>query len=303
MNSSKSPLTQCTGINYHLAKQLLERNCSVLIADLALRPEAEELVKKYSSGSPKAVFVKTDVTNWRQLQDSIEATVREFGGVDIVGPGAGVFEEPWSNFWIPPGEKDTRDTIESSSYKTLDINVTHPIRASQIAISEFLNPKDASDKVSPTNPKRIILTSSIAGQVFAVPFPLYFTSKHAISGFARSLGGLEEPLGIRVNCVAPGVVKTPLWTEHPEKLKTFDEEKDTWVTPEEVAEQMIRLMEDPEMVGGTILEVLHNTQRVVPPFGNPGPGAGGEAGVSTSQGEQAYTEAFERVTRKGWGKL
>lgn len=88
------------GINYCLVKQLLERNCSVLIADLALRPEAEELVKKYTS-SPKCLFIKTDVTDWKQLQHSIDQTVAEFGGLDIVGPGAGIFEEPWSNFWIP----------------------------------------------------------------------------------------------------------------------------------------------------------------------------------------------------------
>ena len=193
--------------------------------------------------------------------------------------------------------------MERSSYLTLDINVTHPVRASQIAISEFLNPAEAKDKASPQNPKRIILTSSIAGQAFGVPFPLYFTSKHAVSAFARSLGGLEDPLGIRVNCVAPGVVKTPLWTDHPEKLKIFEEGTDTWVTPEEVAEQMIRLMEDPELPGGTILEVLHKTQRVVPAFGNPGPGADGGVGVSTTKGEQAGIEAFERMTRKGWGKL
>jgi NAD(P)-dependent dehydrogenase (short-subunit alcohol dehydrogenase family) len=199
----------------------------VLIADLGLRPEAQELVTKYTT-SPKAVFQKTDVTDWKQLQTAFDVAKKEFGGIDIVGPGAGVFEEPWSNFWVPPGSAKSRDTLETSSYKTLDINITHPIRAAQIAISEFLNPADPKDKASPSNPKRIIMTSSIAGQGFGIPFPLYFTSKHAISGFTRSLGGLEEPLGIRVNGVAPGVVKTPLWLEHPEKLKIFGEDTDTW---------------------------------------------------------------------------
>ena len=143
------------------------------------------------------------------------------------------------------------------------------LRATQIALGEFLNPSDPKDKATPQNPKRVILTSSIAGQAFGIAYPLYFTSKHAISGFARSLGDLEGPLGIRVNCVAPGVVKTPLWTEHPEKLKIVDPERDTWVTPEEVAREMIRLMEDPELVGGTILEVAKTT-RIVPAFMNPG---------------------------------
>ncbi|KIW04608.1 uncharacterized protein PV09_04356 [Verruconis gallopava] len=290
-----------SGINYCLAKQLLERNCSVLIADLSLRPEAQDLVDKYSSRSgPRAVFHKTDVADWTQLQASFEAAKKEFGGLDIVGPGAGVFEEPWSNFWIPPGSKGTRDTIESSRYKTLDINITHPVRVTQMAISEFLNPQDPADKVSPANPKRVILTSSIAGQAFGIPYPLYFTSKHAISGFARSMGGLEAPLGIRVNCVAPGIVRTPLWLDHAEKLKIIDEETDTWVTPEEVAEQMIRLLEDPELPGGTILEVAHQKSRIVPPFMNPGPSG---VGLSTSRADQAEAETLQQVTAPGWGKV
>jgi NAD(P)-dependent dehydrogenase (short-subunit alcohol dehydrogenase family) len=283
-----------------LAKLLLERNCSVLLADLALRPEAQELVDKHSSGSPKAVFQKCDVTDWKQLQTAFDACKKELGGIDIVGPGAGVFEEPWSNFWHPPGSEKSKDSLETSSYKTLDINVTHPIRAAQVAISEFLNPADPKDKASPANPKRIIMTSSIAGQGFGIPFPLYFTSKHAISGFTRSLGGLEDPLGIRVNGVAPGVVKTPLWLEHPEKLKLFSEDTDTWITPEEVAEQMIRLMEDPELVGGTILEVASKTSRVVPAYMNPGPQG---AGVSTSQAMKVYDETLELVQAPGWGTL
>jgi NAD(P)-dependent dehydrogenase (short-subunit alcohol dehydrogenase family) len=279
---------------------LLERNCSVLLADLALRPESQALVDKYSSGSPRAVFQKCDVTDWKQLQAAFEACKKEFGGIDIVGPGAGVFEEPWSNFWFPPGSKQSKDTLESSSYKTLDINVTHPIRAAQVAISEFLNPPDPKDKASAANPKRIVMTSSIAGQGFGIPFPLYFTSKHAIGGFTRSLGGLEEALGIRVNAVAPGIVKTPLWTEHPEKLKIFNEDVDTWISPEEVAEQMVRLMEDVEMVGGTILEVVSKSTRIVPPFMNPGPNG---AGASTSHSLRANDETLELVQAPGWGQL
>jgi NAD(P)-dependent dehydrogenase (short-subunit alcohol dehydrogenase family) len=68
--------------------------------------------------------------------------------------------------------------------------------------------KNPKDKASPSNPKRIVLTSSIAGQAYGLPTPLYFASKHAISGFTRSLGALDESLGIRVNAVAP--VRKPL---------------------------------------------------------------------------------------------
>lgn len=62
----------------------------MLIADLALRPEAQKLVDKHTTGSPRAVFVQTDVTQWTQLERMFEVARREFGGVDVVCPGAGI---------------------------------------------------------------------------------------------------------------------------------------------------------------------------------------------------------------------
>jgi NAD(P)-dependent dehydrogenase (short-subunit alcohol dehydrogenase family) len=219
--------------------------------------------------------------------------------VDIVGPGAGVFEPHWSNFWIPPGSKESEDTKHGDRYKMMDINVTHPIRAAQMAISTFLHPKDGK-KCSPENPKRIIMTASIAGQVSMMPVPMYIASKWAISGFTRSLGSLERTIGIRCNAVAPGLVRTPLFLDHPEKLKIMDETKDKWVTPESVAEAMVKLMEDDELVGGTILEVGANSQRIVPLFNNPGPK--GE-GFSTSNSSLMVEEVYEWLGTEDWGKF
>lgn len=64
----------------------------MLIADLALRPEAKALVETYSTGSPRAIFQETDVCEWLQLERMFEVAEREFGEVDIVCPGAGVYE-------------------------------------------------------------------------------------------------------------------------------------------------------------------------------------------------------------------
>lgn len=244
-------LNKPSGINFSFAELLLARGCNVLIADIALRPESQKLLEKYSSSSPRAVFQKTDVTSWPQLDDMFSTARREFGSIDIVCPGAGIYEPHWSNFWHPPGTGgSSRDDPAGGRYANIDINVTHPIRATQLAISEFLN-ASGKDKVSKENPKRVILISSIAGQLPNLHAPIYVAAKHAMNGFIRSLATLEQELGIRVNGVAPGVIKTPLWTEHPEKLTFFDDSKDEWATPEEVAEGMLRCLEEPELGGGT----------------------------------------------------
>ena len=85
-----------SGINLCFAKLLLSKGCNVVFADLALRPEAEAVVAQYPLTSPqgtaKAVFQKTDVTDWAQLDKMFEVAIEHFGGADIVCPGAGVFE-------------------------------------------------------------------------------------------------------------------------------------------------------------------------------------------------------------------
>ncbi|PGH04928.1 3-hydroxybutyrate dehydrogenase [Blastomyces parvus] len=265
-----------SGINLCFVKLLLQNGCNCLLADLALRPEAQAIVDQYSASSPRAVFQQTDVTEWSQLEKMFEVAEKEFGEIDIVCPGAGIFEPSFSNFWHPPGSPESRDSRLGSRYSVLDINLTHPIRTTQLAMSRFANSK---------SPKSIVHVSSIAGQGPSPVTPIYSATKHAINGFVRSLAILDR-IGIRVSAVAPGYVKTPLWTEHPENMRILDESKDVWVTPEEVAEVMLALVERDEVnemmlsdskeggqaipiQGGTILEVS-KTVRAVSVFNDPG---------------------------------
>ena len=88
-------LTNSLGINLSFARALLAKRCNVLFADLALRPEAQELVSNHandSQSSAKAVFQKTDVRDWQHLERMFHVASRHLGGADIVCPGAGVFE-------------------------------------------------------------------------------------------------------------------------------------------------------------------------------------------------------------------
>ncbi|KAF2264230.1 NAD(P)-binding protein [Lojkania enalia] len=290
-----------SGINFSFASLLLSRGCNVLFADLALRPEAQKVVDEYVAktvGGPRAIFLKTDVTDWKQLFHMFEVATKEFGVIDIVCPGAGIYDPYWSNFWHPPGSAKSKDAPDGGRYASLDINVTHPIRSTQLAISQFLNPKNGG-KVSITNPKRVIIISSIAGQVSNLATPIYVAAKHAMNGFVRSLGHLDTEIGIRVNAVAPGVIKTPLWTEHPEKMTFLDAEKDEWATAEEVAEAMVRCLEDPELGGGTIVEVGAKQTRKVSQLNDPGPSGPGH---TVSRLRDNYEEVFRWLAEEGWGQ-
>ncbi|KAI8938497.1 hypothetical protein NX059_004387 [Plenodomus lindquistii] len=288
-----------SGINFSFASLLLSHGCNVLIADLGLRPEAQVLVDQHTAknaGKPRAVFLKTDVTRWADLENMFAVALKEFGEVDVVCPGAGVYDPHWTNFWHPPGAPGgvSRDDPTGGRYASLDINLTHPIRTTQLAISAFLAAQKEGEQ---KKQKRVVLVSSIAGQMPNFNTPLYTAAKHGINGFTRSLAPLDARLSIRVNAVAPGLIKTPLWTDHPEKLTWINEEKDEWATPEEVAEAMLRCLEDEELVGGTVLEVGKQQTRVVGVLNDPGPSGKGHTVSRLGEGDE---EVFGWLGGVGW---
>ncbi|KAL8958037.1 MAG: hypothetical protein Q9193_004832, partial [Seirophora villosa] len=198
-----------SGINLAFARLLLRNQCNVLFADLALRPEAKEVVDAHSSprSSARAVFQETDVREWPQLERMFDVASKEFGTVDIVCPGAGVYEPPFSSFWHPPGASPlSRDLPDSSRYASLDINLLHPIRTTQLAIAHFLSSREPPSSLAASHVPtcNIIHISSIAAQTSPLLAPLYNASKHGLSGFVRTLAPLDNPTHrIRVTAVAP----------------------------------------------------------------------------------------------------
>ncbi|KAH6953893.1 hypothetical protein BKA56DRAFT_439506, partial [Ilyonectria sp. MPI-CAGE-AT-0026] len=68
----------------------LEGGCSVTIADVKLRPEAEALVTKYASkdATTPVDFHKTDISDWGQIACLWKKTLETFGLIDIVVNGA-----------------------------------------------------------------------------------------------------------------------------------------------------------------------------------------------------------------------
>jgi NAD(P)-dependent dehydrogenase (short-subunit alcohol dehydrogenase family) len=92
----------------------------------------------------------------------------------------------WSNFW---------DDTEGDGYSQVDINVTHPLKLSRIAIRALLG----------KNKKGVILiTASLAGFQGTFSAALYCATKHAIIGFVRSMAELDRLEGVKVVAVAPG---------------------------------------------------------------------------------------------------
>lgn len=152
------------GINLAFTTLLLQHGCSVVLADLVLLPAAQALLDQYPplpSSTPTALFHKTDVSSWSQLSSLFGFTVENLGCIDILCPGAGVFEPEWSSFWHPPG---TASSLDVGGYKLLDINLVHPMRMVQMGIEYWLREKREG---------RVVCVGSIAGQLADVGSPMY----------------------------------------------------------------------------------------------------------------------------------
>ena len=176
------------------------------------------------------------------------------------------------------------DTVDTSSYKTLDINVNHPIRATQLAIDSFKRQKLGHGS--------IVLISSMAAQLANFSAPMYTASKAAISAFTRALGPLENTVNIRCTAVAPGVVRTPL-LDYGSLKDGIDEKVDTLILPEKVAEVMLALIQDPAYVGGTVLEVGAEDVRKVERLNDPGPQ--GKKGCTASKVINLFNNTNELI--------
>ncbi len=186
-----------SGINFAFAKILYEAKAHVLIADLGLTPEAAEWMATVDSS--RVHFQKTDVTDWQQLEDAFNTAEEKFGGVvDIITPGAGVYEPAVESFW--------NDKDRDSHYKVLDINLVHPIKTSRIAIRRLVDAK---------KPGTIVYVSSVGGQRASLITPLYTIAKHGINALTLSLAALDDLVGIRTVAVAPGYVFSTLRSRHP----------------------------------------------------------------------------------------
>lgn len=179
-----------------------------MIADLALRPESEATLAQYRHdgtsppSNPSAAFHKTDVTNWAQLSELFETTLKTFGRVDIVVNGAGIFEPPWSSYWNPPGvspkAKDAADAA-IGSYNIFNINTIGPIRLSQIALDYWLQNREVKGN--------LLWVASMGGYIHSIQTPLYFASKAAMISVVKSLQGLKQLVGIKNSVVCPGPVR------------------------------------------------------------------------------------------------
>lgn len=232
-----------SGIGFALAKLCHQQGARVLIGDLKLTTEAE----KYIADNDAITWAVSDVTDWNSLHNLISKSLQEFKDVpDVYCPVAGLYEPPWSNFW---------NDSEDNHYKILRINIDHPIKLTRLAMRALASAQKQGVVCL------VASTAGIRGNYFAT---LYATSKHAIMGFAKSLGQADPDEGVKVVCVMPGTVKSPLWENREDDIARETRYADRkLMQPSVIAEMMLRMIEDQKFSGGTCLLKTIQEERIV----------------------------------------
>ncbi|KAK7432907.1 hypothetical protein QQZ08_000378 [Neonectria magnoliae] len=245
-----------SGISHALTKRLLESGCSVVMADLRLRPEAEETLKQYQhppaeAGAASAIFCQTDLCDWSQINSLWETTLKTFGHVNLLVNGAGLYEPPFSDFWNPPGISPlSQDPADASvgMFKTYAVNTIAPIRLAQIAVEYWLRPENRELQGN------ILWLASMAGYIHGLLTPFYYSSKAAVVSICKSLGSLNKIAGIRNAAICPGVVDTPIF--HDPYSRERVQAEDLMLTVDELVDVAMSAVQSPQYGNGNIIEVF-----------------------------------------------
>jgi len=175
------------GIGQSIAVELARQGANIVVSDIL---SGDVTVNKIMALKRKAIYVKTDVSDKKQVENLIQQTIKKFKKIDILVNNAGIFITG-----------ATSKVSEEDWNKTININLKGQFLCSQAALKYMK--RGAS----------IINISSVAGIVGYLQAVAYCASKGGIRLLTKSLAAEYGPLGIRVNSIHPGIIETVMTKE------------------------------------------------------------------------------------------
>ena len=184
------------------------------------------------------IAVQADLADPAQIRRMTEEVLRQAGRVDVLVNNAGLSV---SGLLTDIGVEERR--------RLFDINVLGAIECTRALLPQMIHRKDGC----------ILNISSMWGQVGASCEVDYSAAKAALIGFTKALAQEVAPSGIRVNCIAPGVIRTAMLDCYDEAtLGSLAEETPLGRlgTPEDIAHAAAFLCSDrADFITGQVLGV------------------------------------------------
>jgi 2-hydroxycyclohexanecarboxyl-CoA dehydrogenase len=177
-----------SGIGRATALRLAAEGAAVVIADVNVEGAAS-VARSISEGGGRAIALQVDVTDSPGVRAMTERAVAAFGKVDILVSNAG---------WDRAGP--FADTDEELWDRVIAINYRGHLATCHAALP-YMRERGGG---------RIVTVASDAGRVGSSGEVVYSGAKGAVIAFTKGLAREVARYGINVNCVAPGLVDTPL---------------------------------------------------------------------------------------------
>ncbi|KAI1463236.1 NAD(P)-binding protein [Daldinia caldariorum] len=175
---------------------LAEDGASVVCADVHLSWAEYTSALIEEEGKGKAVSCQGDVTKPADCQSIVDAALSTFGRVDILVNNVGIM-----------GARGTATNFDLDQWRRgLDVNITSMANMVKFAVPGMLQKTEALGETRGS----IINIGSVAGLVGGTPHLLYPTTKGAVVNMTRAMAAHHGSDGIRVNCVCPGYLYTPM---------------------------------------------------------------------------------------------
>ncbi len=232
-----------SGIGRATAHLFADEGALVAVADLG-RERVDVVVEEIGShhGPGAAIAVPCDVADLEQLRRLVDATVQNFGGIDIVVNNAGVA--------LPGSMFADEESFESNWATTLDVNLTAHARLIRLALPHLQTSASA----------RVVNIASTEAIVTSAGMANYAATKAGVIGLTKSMAVELGRHGITVNCVCPGPVLTGMTEQIPDEARqTYARRRvplRRYGMPEEVAHMTLDLcLPSASFVNGAIIPV------------------------------------------------
>jgi len=220
-----------SGIGRATALTFAREGAKLVIADMN-EDGGQQTVHMITENGGEATFVQVDVTSASAVEALISKTVETYGRLDCAHNNAGVTQRAY-----PP----TAEFPEEDWHRVLAVNLTGVWLCMKYEIPQMLQQGGGA----------IVNTTSVAGLVRLAGRAAYVASKHGVVGITRTAALEYAQQGIRVNCVCPGYIRTPMVAyvlqkegEQLEQQMVAREPIGRLGTPEEVAETVVWLCSD-----------------------------------------------------------
>lgn len=207
-----------SGIGRAIALEFAREGAKVVAAEVD-EASGRAVTDEIASAGGEARFQACDVTKESDVQAAVQAAADAFGRLDVMVNNAGVSQRDW-------------DT-------TLAVNLS----------GVYYGCKHASERMAAQGGGAIINLASILGLVGIGSEDPYVAAKHGVVGLTRNFAITYARRGVRVNCINPGFIATPMTrlvaaNEATRKLVETQTPMGRWGRPEEIAKAALFLASD-----------------------------------------------------------